>query len=123
MNPFVINAMIGGSILTDGLGKPARLSDPWSRRFTVVVLLVGMLVAMVVLHTPVKFVDAIIFGQALTVVGNPLMAVTILWLANRKDIMGHRRNSLLLNILGGFGLIVVVVMAIRVLILLMLKLT
>lgn len=123
MNPFVINAMIGGSILADGLGKPARLSDPWSRRFTVVVLLVGMLVAMIVLHTPVKFVDAIVFGQALTVVGNPLMAVTILWLANRKDIMGDRRNSLLLNILGGLGLIVVVVMAIRVLILLVLKLT
>jgi len=41
MNPFVINAMIGGSMLADGVGKPARLSDPWSRRFTVIVLLVG----------------------------------------------------------------------------------
>jgi len=40
MNPFVINAMIGGSILADGVGKPAKLSDRWSRRFTVVVLLV-----------------------------------------------------------------------------------
>ncbi|UCG56327.1 MAG: divalent metal cation transporter [Phycisphaerales bacterium] len=123
MNPFVINAMIGGSILADGIGKPARLSDPWSRRFTVVVLLVGMAVAMAVLHTPVKKVDAIIFGQALTVVGNPLMAVTILWLANRKDIMGKHRNTLVLNILGGLGLLVVVVIALRVLIILALKLT
>jgi Mn2+/Fe2+ NRAMP family transporter len=123
MNPFVINAMIGGSILADGLGKPAKLSDPWSRRFTVVVLLVGMLVAMIVLHTPVKKIDAIIFGQALTVVGNPLMAATILWLANRKDIMGSRRNTLILNILGAVGLIVVVLMAIRVMVLLVFKLT
>jgi len=123
MNPFVINAMIGGSILADGLGKPARLSDRWSRLFTVVVLLVGMVVAMIVLHTPVKKVDAIIFGQALTVVGNPLMAITILWLANRKDIMGERRNTLVLNILGGLGLLVVVFIAIRVLYLIVLKLS
>ncbi|MEN6575942.1 MAG: divalent metal cation transporter [Phycisphaerales bacterium] len=123
MNPFVINAMIGGAILADGLGKPARLSDPWSRRFTVVVLLIGMGVAMIVLHTPVKKIDAIIFGQALTVIGNPLMAVAILWLANRKDIMGERRNTLALNILGGVGFLVVLLTALRVLYLLILRLT
>jgi len=123
MNPFVINAMIGGSILADGLGKPARLSDRWSRWFTVLVLLVGMGVAMIVLHTPVKKVDAIIFGQALTVTGNPLMAAAILWLANRKDIMGDKRNTLLLNILGGLGFVVVLLMALRVLYILALRLT
>ncbi len=115
MNPFVINAMIGGSILADGLGKPAKLSDPWSRRLTVLVLVVGMVVAMIVLNTTIKKVDAIIFGAALTVIGNPLMALTILWLANQKDIMGDRRNSIVLNILGGLGLVVVVLMAVRVL--------
>jgi manganese transport protein len=115
MNPFVINAMIGGSILADGIGKPAKLSDPWSRRLTVLVLLIGMVIAMIVLNTPVKKIDAIIFGQALTVVGNPLMAITILWLANQKDIMGERRNTIVLNILGGLGLVVVVLMALRVL--------
>ena len=115
MNPFVINAMIGGSILADGIGKSAKLSDAWSRRFTVVVLLIGMVVAMIVLYSPAKKVDAIIFGQALTVIGNPLMAAAILWLANRKDIMGDRRNKIVVNILGGLGLLVVVLMAIRVL--------
>ena len=122
MNPFVINAMIGGSILADGLGKPATLSDKWSRRLTVVVLLVGMSVAMIVLHTPVKKLDAIIFGQALTVVGNPLMAAAILYLANQQSIMANRRNRLIHNILGGIGFLVVLFMAIRVLTLLVLKL-
>lgn len=123
MNPFVINAMIGGTILADGLGKPAKMSDPWSRRFTVIVLLIGMGVAMVVLHTSVKKVDAIIFGQALTVIGNPLMAAAILWLANRRDIMGDKRNTLLVNILGGLGFVVVLLTALRVLYLLALRLT
>jgi len=123
MNPFVINAMIGGSILADGLGKPAKLSDRWSRWFTVVVLFVGMGMAMIVLHTPIKKIDAIVFGQALTVTGNPLMAATILWLANQKSIMGEKRNNLILNILGGLGFLVVLFMALRVVYVMILKMT
>jgi Mn2+/Fe2+ NRAMP family transporter len=121
MNPFLINAMIGGSILADGIGKPAELSKPWPRRFTVAVLLVGMVVAMLALRTGQKPVKLIIVGQALTVIGNPLMAVTILWLANRMDIMGDRRNTITLNLLGGLGLLVVILMAVRVLFLVVLK--
>lgn len=123
MNPFLINAMIGGSILADGLGKPAKLSDRFSRIFTVAVLLVGMTVALLALRTGQTPVNLIIFGQALTVIGNPLMAATILWLANRKDIMGDRRNTITLNILGGIGFLVVLFMAVRVLINVILKLT
>ena len=122
MNPFLINAIIGGSILADGLGKPARLSDRSSRIFTVAVLLVGMVVAILALRTGQKPVSLIIFGSALTVIGNPLMAATILWLANHKAIMGRHRNNLIQNILGGVGFLVVVFMAVRVLILVVLKL-
>jgi len=123
MNPFLINAMIGGSILADGLGKPAGLSDRLSRIFTVAVLLVGMVVAVLALRTGQKPVNLIIFGSALTVIGNPLMAATILWLANNKQIMGERRNSPILNILGGIGFLVVLFMAVRMLILVVLKLS
>jgi len=121
MNPFLINAMIGGSMLADGIGKSAKMSDSWPRRFTVLVLLVGMVVAMLALRTGEKPVKLIIFGQALTVIGNPLMAATILWLANQKDIMGDKRNGLILNILGGFGFLVVLFMAFRVAYIMILK--
>ncbi|MBN2315366.1 MAG: hypothetical protein JXM79_15665, partial [Sedimentisphaerales bacterium] len=80
-------------------------------------------VAVLALRTGQKPVNLLIFGQALTVIGNPLMAATILWLANCKDIMGERRNTLLLNILGGIGFLVVLLMAVRVLISVVLKLT
>jgi Mn2+/Fe2+ NRAMP family transporter len=86
-------------------------------------MLAGMVVAMLALRTGLKPVNLIIFGQALTVIGNPLMAVTILWLANQKDIMGDRRNTVILNILGGLGLLVVVLMAVRVLMRLVLTLS
>jgi manganese transport protein len=120
-NPFLINAMLGGSVLADGLGKPARLSDAWPRRLTVALLLAGMAVALLAMRTGEKPVKLIIFGQALTVLGNPLMAGVLLWLANRKDVMGERRNRLIHNILGGIGFLVVLYMAIRVLILIVLK--
>jgi len=123
MNPFLINAMIGGSMLADGIGKPAKLSSPWSRSFTVVVMLLGMIIAMLALRKGKKPVNLMIFGQALTVIGNPLMAATILWLANRKDIMGDRRNKLLVNVLGGIGFLVVLFMAVRVLYRLVLQLS
>jgi len=123
MNPFLINAMIGGSILADGLGLPARLSDRWPRILTVLVLLLGMGIGIVALKSGEKPIRLIIFGQALTVLGNPLMAATVLFLANRKDIMGERRNGLLHNILGGVGLLVVIAGAVRVLWLIYLKLS
>jgi Mn2+/Fe2+ NRAMP family transporter len=115
MNPFVINAMIGGTILADGLGLPARMSDRWPRLLTVGVMLVGMGVALGALSTGKKPVPLIIFGQALTVLGNPLMAITLLWLANRRDVMGDRRNGPVANTLGALGLLVVLFMAARVL--------
>jgi Mn2+/Fe2+ NRAMP family transporter len=111
MNPFLINAMIGGTILADGIGVPARMSDRWPRLLTVIVMLVGMGVALLAMMTGVKTVNLIVFGQSLTVLGNPLMAITMLWLANRKDVMGDRRNGLIVNFLGGVGLLVVLSLA------------
>jgi len=114
MNPFLINAMIAGTILADGFGAPARLADPWPRRLTVAVLLAGMGVALVALAWGERPVYLVLFGQGMTVLGGPLMAAAMLWLANRKDVMGERRNTLALNILGGVGFLAVLAMALRV---------
>ena len=115
MNPFLINAMIGGTILADGAGLPARLSNPWPRVLTVVVMFLGMSVALFALRTGERPVNLMIFGQAMTVIGNPLMAAALLWLANRKDVMGERRNRWWVNVLGGLGFVVVLLLAVRML--------
>ena len=115
ISSFLINAMIGGSILADALGKPPKLNDKLSRTFIIAVFIVGMIVAILALNSSIKPINLIIVGQALTVLGTPLMAATLLWLANRKDVMGSRRNGITMNILGGIGLLVVIFMAFRVL--------
>ncbi|OQC01939.1 MAG: Divalent metal cation transporter MntH [Candidatus Hydrogenedentes bacterium ADurb.Bin101] len=115
LNPFLINAMIGGTALADGLGLPGKFSDFWPRVFTVVVLLSGFSMASLGLWKQVPPVNLMIFGQAMTVIGNPLMAGTLLWLANRESLMGARRNRIAANVLGGAGLLVVLLLAVRML--------
>jgi Mn2+/Fe2+ NRAMP family transporter len=83
--------------------------------FTICVLLTGFVIASVGLLLKIPTVNLMIFGQALTVVGNPLMAATMLWLANRQSVMGDRRNGLAGNIIGVLGIIVVLLLALRML--------
>lgn len=115
LNPFLINAMIGGTALADGLGLPGKLNDYWPRVFTVVVLLTGFSMASIGLLFRIPPVNLMIFGQAMTVIGNPLMAGTLLWLANRKNTMGDRRNRITTNLLGALGFVVVLLLALRML--------
>jgi len=113
LNPFLINAMIGGTALADGLGLPGKLSDRWPRILTVGVLLVGFLVAAFGLWTRTAPVNLMIVGQAMTVIGNPLMAGTLLWLANRRNVMGERRNRVFTNVVGVLGFLVVLALSLR----------
>jgi manganese transport protein len=108
---FIVNSMIGGFILSDGLGLGSKPDDLWTRLFTVLVLVTGMGVALYVVHTGVKPVPAIVAAQAVTVIAAPLMAGTILWLSNRKDIMGEHTNGLAVNIVAGIGFLVLLAMA------------
>ena len=101
---FLINSMIGGFVLADGLGLGSEPDDPWTRRMTAAVLITGMLVALYVIRTGVKPVGAIVMAQAVTVIAAPLMAGVLLWLCNRKEYMGEHRNGPLLNVCGWRGL-------------------
>lgn len=108
---FLINSMIGGFILADGLGlgdQPDRLVP---RVLTVCVLLAGMCIALGIIAADWNRVPAIVAGQAVTVLAAPLVAGVLLWLTNRRDIMGEVRNGWLLNSLGFAGFVMLLVMA------------
>ena len=80
---FLGNALIGGTLLADGLGKGGTLDSPWVRGLTVAALAVGLLVALAILSGGADRVTSILIAQALTVLGGPLLAGTILFLAVR----------------------------------------
>jgi Mn2+/Fe2+ NRAMP family transporter len=82
LSSFLVNAMIGGTVLSDGLGLGGSMDGRWPKRFTILALVIGMVVAIAV-----KTVDdfdtggLIIFAQAVTVLMNPLLAGSLAYLA------------------------------------------
>ena len=108
---FIINSMIGGFVLSDGLGLGSSPEDKWPRYMTAAVLLIGMGVAMYVIKTDIKPMTAIVMAQAVTVIVAPLLAAVLLWMCNRKDIMGENRNGPLMNVLGAVGFVLLLAMA------------
>ena len=108
---FLVNSMIGGFILADGLGLGSKPSDFAPKLFTAVVLLTGMVVALLVLKAKFNPVPAIVAAQAVTVIAAPLVAGALWWLTNRADIMGDDRNSQTVNVLAGIGFVLLLAMA------------
>lgn len=108
---FIVNSMIGGFILSDGLGLGSKTTDWAPRILTMIALLSGMGVALVMIKLKIQPVPAIVAAQAVTVLAAPLMAGTILWLANKRDLLGEKRNGILMNLLGGFAFLMLLAMA------------
>lgn len=110
---FLVNAMIGGTVMSDSLGKGSRLSDGWPIHLTCVALLTGMGVAMLSLTQSGSHVTLITIAQALTVVGNPALAATLLYLGTRPELTGSRRIPRWILTLGWIGFFVSCFVAVR----------
>lgn len=87
---FLVNALIGGVMLSDGLGLGGKMDGTASRAFTTAALLIGMFIALGVTTADMKTVNLIIFAQAVTVLGVPVLAFSMLYLATRPDLTGSR---------------------------------
>ncbi len=70
-----------------------------------------MIVALITIASGKPPMPAIVFGQAVTVIASPLVAGVLLWLCNRRDVMGEERNGWGLNVLGGLGFLMLLAMA------------
>ena len=110
---FLINSMIGGFILADGLGIGETPEDKWPRVFTILVLLTGMCVSLyciieLELKRPVALIVA---AQAVTVLAAPIVAGSLLWLTSRKEIMGENVNRPIQLFLGTLGFVLLLAMS------------
>ncbi len=110
---FLVNSMIGGFILADGLGIGSRPSDRWPKIFTIVVLLTGMCVGLYCIiqlegQSPVALIVA---AQAVTVLASPLVAGSLLWLSSNKEVMGANVNGPMSKLLGGLGFTLLLMMS------------
>ena len=73
---FIMNAMIGGVLFSDSMGKSARIDDAMPKVLGTLALLAGMVVALLVLTVEgISFVKCLIAAQAGTLLAVPLAAV------------------------------------------------
>ena len=108
---FLVNSMIGGFIVSDCLGFGSEPHDRAPRIMTTVALLTGMIVAVAVLKLDFDLAPTIIAAQAVTVVGAPLIAGVLLWLASSKDVMGSHAARPATIAFAGLGLAVLIAIA------------
>jgi manganese transport protein len=108
---FLINSMIGGFIVSDCLGMGSDPRDRAPRVMTTIALLTGMTIALAALILDFDRTPTIIAAQAVTVVGAPLVAGVLFWLASSKDVMGSFAAKGFTKVFAGLGLILLLAMA------------
>ncbi len=111
LSSFLVNALIGGTIMSDSLGQGAKLSDRWPIHLTAVALLVGMGVAIASMAFEGSTVHLITLAQALTVLGLPALAAALIYLGTRSELTGERRVPQLFIGLAVVGFCVACVLA------------
>lgn len=111
---FLVNAMIGGTVMSDSIGKGSRLEDRWPIHLTAAALLVGMTVAIFSLtRGNESTVTLITIAQALTVLGIPALAAALIFLGTRRELTGDRRVPRWILALAGIGFLVSCALAIK----------
>ena len=104
---MMVNSVIGGGLLADGLGLSRSMNDPRTKVFIIAILLIGMLVAVFFRG---NVIYALIMAQASTMLTVPLIAVGLFLVLNNKKVMGEYRNNTMQNIIAVTGFLVVSIM-------------
>jgi manganese transport protein len=114
ISSFMVNAMVGGTVLSDGLGKGSRMEDRWPKHFTTLALIVGMIAGVVgILRGKESIVYVITLAQALTVLGMPALALAMIYLGTRKELSGEKAVPRWLIVLAWISLALACVLAVR----------
>lgn len=113
LSSFLVNAMIGGAVLSDSLGLGSRMDQSYPKHFTVVALLFGMIVAIGATTFEFSRVNLIVMAQALTVIGMPMLATALLYLGCRRDDARKRVAPSWMLSIASVALVVSIVLAIK----------
>ncbi|MGY8693357.1 MAG: NRAMP family divalent metal transporter [Verrucomicrobiia bacterium] len=111
LSSFLVNAMIGGTVMSDSLGMGSKLKDRGPVLFTTVALLVGLLVALASLAKAGSVVSLITLAQALTILGIPALALALIYLGTRKELTGERKVPQPIIILATIGFAISCILA------------
>jgi len=110
---FMVNAMIGGHVFSDGMGLGSQLKGKPALHATTAALLIGMLVGVLALTTEFDRTTTIVIAQASTVIGGPAVVAGLLFLGWRQFLQGKTKPPLWMLIITSIGMLVSIAVAIR----------
>ena len=119
LSSFLVNSMIGGRLLADGIGRGQSADEPWSRHGTALALIAGFaggLIAFLFVEPSERgSIAPIIIAQASTMIGAPALALSIIYLATRKSVSSNpqKRTPRWMLALCWSGFIVTLILAWR----------
>lgn len=106
----VINAMIGGALLADGLGLDSRLNGWPARWLTTVAMIVGMAAGLYLMRSGTAL-GGIVIAQKSTILTVPLVAIVLLVMGNDPRIVGVYRNPAWQSVWSIVAILALVVMS------------
>jgi Mn2+/Fe2+ NRAMP family transporter len=106
LSSFLVNALIGGTVMSDAIGKGATLCDAWPMHLTTLALIVGMVVAIASMAGSGGTVHLITFAQALTVLGIPALAAALIYLGTRPELTGARKVPSWMLLIASIGFVI-----------------
>jgi len=102
---LLVNAVIGGGLLSDGLGYGRSIQDKVPRFFSALILLLGMLVAV---FFKGDVVYALVLASASSLFAIPAVAVGLLMVVNNEKVMGDLVNNRRQNSVGVLGMVLTI---------------
>lgn len=107
---FIVNAMIGGTFLADGIGVGSSLECKWAKVFASLVMILGMVAATYFGENPIQL---LIITQGTTIFGVPLIALVMLILSNENGLMKEYKSRYITNIIGSLAVIWLIYLSFR----------
>jgi len=104
---LLVNAVVGGGLISDGLGMGRTMQEKGPKIFSTIVLLIGMIVAV---FFKGNVVYALVLAQASSLFAVPSIGIGLFLLVNNKKVMGDLRNSFWQNVIAVLGLILILIM-------------
>lgn len=107
---LLVNAVIGGGLLSDSLGLGQTMEQKVPKRFTVIILLAGMAIAMYVASATGSPVYSLIMAQASSIMAVPMIAIGLFLVLNNKSIMGQYTNNAYQNVVSVIGFVLICIL-------------
>jgi manganese transport protein len=104
---LMVNAVMGGGLLSDGLGLGRSMNERMPKIFTTIALLLGMFIAVFFRG---NIIYTLILAQASSIFAVPLIALGMFLILNNRKVMGKLKNNLWQNFLAVFGFILISLM-------------